>query len=65
LQTLDWFGGGGILRVIEVAEDDEVGVGIGGEAGVNLLPQEPGFYNCANVTAQVAATVALHHTPLS
>ena len=32
------------LRVVEVAEDDEVGVGIGGEAGVNLLAQQLGFF---------------------
>ena len=33
-----------VLGVVEVAEDDEVGVGVGGEAGVNLLAQQLGFF---------------------
>src|SRR5208283_4824216 len=36
--------GGGILVVVKVAEDDEIGVGVGGKAIVNLLAQEFGFF---------------------
>ncbi len=38
------FDGRGVVGVVEIAEDDEADVGIGGEAGVNFLAEDFGFF---------------------
>ncbi len=35
--------GVGIMEIIQIAKDDEIHIGVGGEAGINLFAEDFGF----------------------